>query len=389
MGSSVEPQAGKTMAEVSDVLDHIRRLLKDNAIPGLTGELAELPVLQEIHDDIKGIREILYSFAAGDLSPSVTIRGIIPGCLKTLQAHLRHMIWQVQMVEQGDFSQQVQFMGEFSSAFNNMVGQLDTTLKELRAKELDLRALADSLRKEINLRNTAVEALQESESRFKYLASHDPLTGALNRRSFMERAEYELRAARSLGISSGIVMMDIDHFKNFNDTYGHQAGDDALRHVVTIISSMLRKNDFLGRYGGEEFMFFFSHADKKTGIAIAERVREAIAASPVNITAGPIPISASFGVVLTEVADLPELDPHSPAQAGSSAAETGTSGEGVFEQLIRYADLALYQAKEAGRNRVVCYERGTENTVENKRPSKKDGKREERKGKKPEKVPSR
>jgi diguanylate cyclase (GGDEF)-like protein len=352
------------MAEVSDVLEHIRRLLKDNAVPNLEGELAELPVLKEIHADIKGIREILYAFAAGDLSPAITIRGIIPGCLKTLQAHLRHMIWQVQMVEQGDFTQQVQFMGEFSSAFNNMVRQLDMTLKELRAKELDLRALADSLRKEINLRNTAVEALQESESRFKYLASHDPLTGALNRRSFMERAEYELRAARSLGISSGVVMMDIDHFKNFNDTYGHQAGDDALRHVVTIISSMLRKNDFLGRYGGEEFMFFFSRADKKTGIAIAERVREAIAATPVKISTGSIPITASFGVVLTEDVELPE--PDAPAAEKSESGEAGKNSDGLFEQLIRCADLALYKAKEGGRNRVVCFEQESE-----KKPKKK------------------
>jgi diguanylate cyclase (GGDEF)-like protein len=348
------------MAEVSAVLDHIRRLLKDNAVPKLEGELAELPVLKEIHDDLKGIREILYSFAAGDLSPAITLRGIIPGCLKTLQAHLRHMIWQVQMVEQGDFSQKAQFMGEFSGAFNNMVGQLDTTLKELRAKELDLRALADSLRKEINLRNTAVEALQESESRFKYLASHDPLTGALNRRSFMERAEYELRAARTLDISSGVVMMDIDYFKNFNDSHGHQAGDDALRHVVTIISSMLRKNDFLGRYGGEEFMFFFSRADKKTGIAIAERVREAIAATPVKTGAGPVSITASFGVVLSGDVDFP-----------GPAGEPGDAGKSAdfLEQLIRCADQALYRAKKEGRNRVICFEREKKSKTKTKKVS--------------------
>jgi diguanylate cyclase (GGDEF)-like protein len=345
------------MAEVSDVLDHIRRLLKDNTVPGLEGELAELPVLQEIHKDIKGIREILFSFAGGDLSPAISLRGIIPGCLKTLQAHLRHMIWQVQMVEQGDFSQQIQFMGEFSTAFNSMVHQMDITLRELRAKEADLRTLAESLRKEINLRNSAVEALQESESRFKYLASHDPLTGALNRRSFIERAEYELRSAKILGIPSGIVMMDIDHFKLFNDTWGHQAGDEALRHVVTIISSMLRKNDFLGRYGGEEFMFFFSHADKKTGIAIAERVREAIAATPVKISSGLVPISASFGVVLTEDVDIPETL-LSPAGEGFSPESPGKEGcASIFEHLLRCADLALYRAKEGGRNRVICFEK--------------------------------
>jgi diguanylate cyclase (GGDEF)-like protein len=345
------------MAEVSDVLDHIRRLLKDNTVPGLEGELAELPVLQEIHKDIKGIREILFSFAGGDLSPTISLRGIIPGCLKTLQAHLRHMIWQVQMVEQGDFTQQIQFMGEFSTAFNSMVNQMDITLKELRAKEADLRTLAESLRKEINLRNSAVEALQESESRFKYLASHDPLTGALNRRSFIERAEYELRSAKILDIPSGIVMMDIDHFKLFNDTWGHQAGDEALRHVVTIISSMLRKNDFLGRYGGEEFMFFFSQADKKTGIAIAERVREAIAATPVKISTGLVSISASFGVVLTDDVVIPETGLSPAAGEGTSPENTGKEGTSIFEHLLRCADLALYQAKEGGRNRVICFEK--------------------------------
>jgi diguanylate cyclase (GGDEF)-like protein len=356
------------MAEVSDVLDYIRRLLKDNTIPKLEGELADLPVLQEIYHDLKTIREILFAFAGGDLSPAIPIRGIIPGCLKTLQAHLRHMIWQVQMVEQGDFTQQVQFMGEFSNAFNSMVNQFDMTLRELKAKELDLQALADSLRKEINLRNTAVEALQESESRFKYLASHDPLTGAMNRRSFMERAEYELRAARSLGISSGIVMMDIDHFKDFNDTWGHQAGDDALRHVVAIITSMLRKNDFLGRYGGEEFIFFFSHADKKTGIAIAERVREAIASTPVKLGAKLLAITASFGVVLTEDVNIPEEDAATAPGRGNPAGASGEEGNsGIFEHLIHCADLALYKAKEGGRNQVVCFEREEKKEAEKKK----------------------
>jgi diguanylate cyclase (GGDEF)-like protein len=336
------------MAEISDVLEHIRRLLKDNRVPKLTDELAEVPGFREIHNDLKAIREILYAFAEGDLSPGIPIRGIIPGCLKTLQAHLRHMIWQVQMVEQGDFSQHIQFMGEFSTAFNSMVNQMDITLKELRAKEADLRTLAESLRKEINLRNTAVEALQESESRFKYLASHDPLTGAMNRRSFMERADFELKSALFRKIPCGIVMMDIDHFKEFNDTWGHQAGDEALRHVVSIISSMLRKDDFLGRYGGEEFVFFFSHADKKTGIAIAERVREAIAGNPVRLGTGMVCISASFGVALAADAGQGEEDPELPVK---------DPGDKLLEILIRCADLALYQAKQNGRNRVVCFDK--------------------------------
>jgi diguanylate cyclase (GGDEF)-like protein len=318
-------------------LDHINKLLNDNIIPPLEGELAELPFLQDIHRDIKTIREAVYAFSSGDLSSGINARGIIPGCLKTLQAHLRHMIWQVQMVEQGDFTQEVQFLGEFSSAFNGMVSQFASTLKVLKQKEEILTALTDSLRNEIDLRTSAVEALRESESRFKYLACHDPLTGILNRRSFMERALVELKAAAIRRIPCGIVMMDIDHFKNFNDNYGHQAGDEALRHVVAVISPLLRKNDFLGRYGGEEFIFFFHNTNQKTGIAIAERIREALINRPLKLTPGEIVISASFGVAIAPEREIP--------------------GENInVEVLVHSADIALYQAKASGRNKVVCFE---------------------------------
>ncbi|MDR2102646.1 MAG: GGDEF domain-containing protein [Treponema sp.] len=318
-------------------LEHVKKLLRDNTIPPLEGEKAELSLLQDIHRDIKAIREAAFAFSMGDLSPDINARGIIPGCLKTLQAHLRHMVWQVKMVEQGDFSQEIQFLGEFSAAFNNMIRQFDETLRVLKQKEEVLTALTDSLRNEIDMRTSAVEALRESESRFKYLASHDPLTGALNRRSFMERALIELQAAAIRRIPCGVVMMDIDHFKSFNDNYGHQAGDEALRHVVSIISLLLRKNDFLGRYGGEEFVFLFHNADRKTGIAIAERVRKAILNHPVKINAGKITISASFGVAMAPEQEIP--------------------GEDInIEALVHNADIALYQAKATGRNKVVCFD---------------------------------
>jgi diguanylate cyclase (GGDEF)-like protein len=199
-----------------------------------------------------------------------------------------------------------------------------------------LRELAESLRGEINQRNSSVEALQEREFRFRYMASHDSLTGAMNRGAFMGRANRELKSAISQGILCGIIMMDIDSFKKFNDTWGHQAGDEALRHVVSVVSRVLRKNDFIGRYGGEEFTFFFNRADLNTGMAIAERAREILMNNPVNLESGPVTITASFGVAMADLAIAPD--------------------DGRYiNVLIRHADSALYQAKSAGRNRVVCY----------------------------------
>ncbi|MDR2079640.1 MAG: GGDEF domain-containing protein, partial [Treponema sp.] len=320
----------------NQALEHIRKLLKDNTIPALEGDLADIPVLQELHHDLKGIREILYAFSRGDLSPVITIRGIIPGCLKALQAHLRHMIWQVQMVEQGDFTQRVQFLGEFSTAFNSMVHKLDYTLTMLKKKEETLTAITNNLRNEVNMRNSAVEALQESESRFKFLAEHDPLTGALNRRSFIDRAVAELKIAAERAIPCCMVIMDIDFFKQFNDTHGHLAGDEALRHSVNVISATLRKNDFMGRYGGEEFVFMFFNADRETGIAISERLREVLIANPVKLETGTFPLTASFGVA--------------PAVDGDPEEES------YIQTLINSADIALYRAKQTGRNQVVCFE---------------------------------
>jgi diguanylate cyclase (GGDEF)-like protein len=210
-------------------------------------------------------------------------------------------------------------------------------LEDIHHEILALRGKAESLQSEISQRNSAVIALQEREYRFRYLATHDSLTGAMNRASFIERASRELRSAFSTGGICSIVMMDIDHFKRFNDTWGHLAGDEALRFVVSVVSSTLRKNDFRGRYGGEEFVFFFGGADQRISAAIAERIRETIASRPISLETGPVYITASFGVAVArmEFAAYP--------------------GDEYVDQLINNADMAMYQAKKAGRNRVICF----------------------------------
>jgi diguanylate cyclase (GGDEF)-like protein len=317
------------------ILEHVRKLLRDNKVPELEGELAEDPLVRQIHDELKGIREVLYSFSAGDFSPAIAVRGIIPGCLKALQSHLRHLIWQVQLIEKGDFSQEVRFMGEFSTAFNKMVRQLHNSLTALKQKEEVLTILNEKLCGEIETRTSAVEALQESEARFKFLADHDPLTGILNRRSLIERAEFELKNIAALSMPSCLAMMDIDHFKKFNDTYGHLAGDETLRHVISVVSQGLRKNDFMGRYGGEEFVFVFPGIDHMTGLNVVERLRKALAETPMALEQGLVPVYASFGVVGGSMED--------PA------------GGDYIQKLVNDADVALYAAKRLGRNRVVLY----------------------------------
>jgi diguanylate cyclase (GGDEF)-like protein len=225
-------------------------------------------------------------------------------------------------------------MGEFSAAFNSMVRSLKLSLEILQEKEESLLDINNKLREDVQL----MEILKESEARFKFLASHDPLTGILNRSSFIEMAGVELANAENLGVPCCLAMMDIDHFKVFNDTYGHIAGDEALRHVVKTVESGLRKNDFMGRYGGEEFLMFFYGADEKTGMRVVERLRKKLCETPVTMGSGNVTIRASFGVVTSKSENHQE--------------------KGYMQSLINDADTALYAAKMAGRNMVILYNPG-------------------------------
>jgi len=302
------------MDKTRESLEHVQKLLRDIKVPELKGELAEDPQLIQIHNELKSIREVMLAFSSGDFSPVITARGIIPGCMKALQANLRHLIWQVQLVEKGDLSQEVKFMGEFSQAFNGMLARLRVRLSEFQEHEKNLK---------------------ESEARFKFLANHDPLTGVYNRRSFIELAGVELTQAVNLSVPCCLAMMDIDHFKEFNDTHGHLAGDEALRHAVRTIEVMLRKNDFMGRYGGDEFILFFCDTDEETGFKVVERLRKSLSVKPVLVNGVPVPVFASFGVVASSTENPKDID--------------------YVQELISDADTALYAAKKAGRNRVILY----------------------------------
>ncbi|MDR0322842.1 MAG: GGDEF domain-containing protein [Treponema sp.] len=302
------------MDKTKEYQEHILKLLHDNEAPELPEEFSKHPLFIQVHEELISIREIIYSFSAGNFSSHITARGFIPSCLKALQANLRHLVWQIQMVEKGDFSQKVDFMGDFSAAFNKMIRRLWHSFSEQKEKE---------------------KKLTESEARFKFMASMDSLTGIYNRRSFIELAVKKLAYAAEEKIPCCLAMMDIDHFKKFNDTYGHLEGDKALCHVVKVIEESLRKNDFMGRYGGEEFILFFYGANSETGYKAAERLRNKIAETPVVLENNSVSVYASFGFVENIMEDSSDKD--------------------YVQRLINDADTALYAAKNSGRNKVVLY----------------------------------
>jgi diguanylate cyclase (GGDEF)-like protein len=310
----------------------IARLLSDPVDPEIPEELAGEEELCRIHGYLIRLRATLNQFAVGDFNHVITDRGVIAGRLKALQANLRHMVWQVKQVEEGDFSQRIHFLGEFSESFNSMVTQLDAALTAMRQKEAKLLELSASLQVEIAKRNEALTALEKSEAEFRYLAEHDPLTDVMNRRSFFEMGGITLRHCHKHHLSCCLVMLDVDHFKRFNDTYGHLEGDKALKHVARLSKNSLRQKDILARFGGEEFVFLFSQADLEQGRGAAERIRVSLESHPVVLDNGQeVHITASLGVVQIPTENL-------------------SDNPSLLIKAINVADHALYQAKNAGRN---------------------------------------
>lgn len=174
---------------------------------------------------------------------------------------------------------------------------------------------------------------QRSDREFLSLAMTDPLTGIFNRRAFMANADKECSIAQRHGLPLALLMIDVDHFKKINDHYGHPTGDAVLAQIARILTSRLRKEDTIGRYGGEEFCILLPATEENGAMAIGENLRQAIAAAP--LTRGKSPVYATVSIGITVQPPSSEL--YSPD----------------FAKLLAAADAALYQAKHDGRNRVV------------------------------------
>lgn len=166
-------------------------------------------------------------------------------------------------------------------------------------------------------------------------ALSDELTGALSRRGLRELGERMLVAPRRQYKQIAVLLLDVDHFKKINDTYGHLVGDDVLRHLVSVMQDKLRDDALLARYGGEEFVVLLPIRHPHEAQVVAERLRQAVESSQTQSTAGLIKITISVGVAF-----------HRPDE--------------TLEQTLGVADLLLYEAKQNGRNRVTLAKPQTE-----------------------------
>ena len=297
------------------------------------------PLLMDLVAYLNGLRQMLAAFSSGNIEHPVNIRGFVGGHLKALQANLRHLTWQARMVSQGDLRQRVSFMGEFSQAFNEMVVTLEQNMHDLAAARDQLAELNQDLLVRIKRQEITEENLKRSEKHFRELAITDNLTKALTRHHFFVTASLEMGRIISEHSQMCLLMIDIDLFKNVNDTYGHLVGDQVLRGVADIFRATLRERDVLARYGGEEFIVMLPRARRSEGQQVAERLRQAVAATPIKTDKGDISITISIGVVFW--AALQKYNYHQ------------RQIEPLLLRMMDTADLALYQAKDQGRNKVI------------------------------------
>ena len=209
----------------------------------------------------------------------------------------------------------------------NVLQGLESGADDYLTKPFDAQELRARVR--VGLRILSLQqSLIAAQEELRFQATHDALTGILNRGAVLEAVHRERSRQTREGGGLGIILADLDHFKQVNDTYGHLLGDAVLKETARRMSACVRPYDTVGRYGGEEFLIIAPSADSVGSLSLAERMRETIASRPIATTAGEINVTASFGVAASD-----------PNESFASDA------------LLLRVDDALYRAKELGRNR--------------------------------------
>lgn len=210
----------------------------------------------------------------------------------------------------------------------HMVMGLDSGANDYIVKPYD----KDEIRARVHVGKRMIDTQQELESARQALAweaRHDPLTGILNRRAILSELTDHMEKTGPPSGELYVALLDIDHFKQVNDRFGHQAGDDVLCEFTTQVVSGLGERHALGRYGGEEFLVLIPDTDTDAAHRRLTTIRQTLAATPLHTRSGPIPVTVSIG-----------LAAWSPGQ--------------TLDTLLARADEALYEAKRLGRNRICC-----------------------------------
>jgi two-component system cell cycle response regulator len=171
------------------------------------------------------------------------------------------------------------------------------------------------------------DRLVEARENMRFRATHDPLTSLLNRGAIMDLLGRELHRSLREKKSTAILLGDVDHFKRVNDTLGHIVGDEVLTEIANRLQSAVRTYDFVGRFGGEEFLVILNNCDPAFGPGRGEEIRRLVSYRPIVTAKGPVAVTMSFGLL-----------------------QSGEWGSKPLEQLLHAVDIALYRAKSEGRD---------------------------------------
>lgn len=208
-----------------------------------------------------------------------------------------------------------------------LLGTMDQHQKQRDAREQEVAARLKSLSERVAHMEQEALGFREHLEEQRQKALIDPLTGLPNRAAWSERLEHEIQQWQQHGNTLSLAMLDLDHFKRINDSYGHLAGDKVLKIIATVLRKRLRGSDFIARFGGEEFVLLLPATPPAVGAKLLETLRAAIEACPFHFKGERVTITISMGLASFRVGEHSDL-------------------------VLKRADQALYRAKNAGRNRV-------------------------------------
>jgi len=338
----MEKKAPDDLSRTLDILEAVWSggTMGDTVLPA--GSLEQVRLERLLTQIVEAQNQAL-TMASGDMTSRAKSPGVISDGLRRIQDKLDALFNRIRHVADGDFAQRIEADGELSSAFNEMVKNMEDTRHRLRRRDAELFDVNTRLHEEIEERIKAQEKLevanstlqsqileiQSLQAKLREQAIRDSLTSLFNRRFLEETLDRELSAAARSRSLLTIILLDLDHFKEFNDQYGHEAGDTVLRVVGSLLRGNTRSSDVSCRYGGEEFIVVLPGANLELARERAEFLR--------------------FTFEQTEIAFSGKI---LKATLSAGVAAYPTHGS-TREELIRAADSALYGAKRSGRNRVI------------------------------------